>query len=590
MTLESYREQVRAASDILEIVGHYVSLRKRGTRYLGLCPFHREKTPSFTVNPELQLFHCFGCKAGGDVFKFIERIENLDFAEALRHLAERAGLPPPPSARGSSLPKGELEQIRSALAAAHEYYVGQLGARGGEPARRYLEERGVRPATITAFGLGWSPGGREGLIQHLLGRGFELGVLEAAGLAIRIEGGAALDRFRGRIQFPIRDLGGRIVGFGGRMLEQGEPKYLNSPETALFRKGTLLYGYDRAREALRRSGRAILVEGYLDLIALHQAGFEEALAPLGTALTSDHARLLKRCVREVVLSFDGDEAGIKAAERALEILLPDGLAVRCLLLPSGEDPDSLVRRHGAEAFRSALEQASPAFDFLLAEAQRRWDLTGAAGKMAALEYVAPFLARVASELERDAILPRLAERLRVEDRLLLAQLRQALRSGGGRLSREELQRSFALKLSERKLIRYVLENRELGRPLRERLARLDLSGLHSERLLRSVLHQLGEDPRRALPELAARLAEEEDRELLAAIALAPEPTPDLQEAEGCVLVLEQRIQEGELEACQRVLEGAAPSPEDESRLLVEKLECARRIAGIPAATDGGKGK
>ncbi|HEX9639668.1 MAG TPA: DNA primase [Acidobacteriota bacterium] len=590
MTLEAYREQVRSASDILEIVGQYVALRKRGTRYLGLCPFHREKTPSFSVNPELQLFHCFGCKAGGDVFKFVERIENLDFPEALRSLAERAGLPPPPSARGAALPKGELERMRAALQAAQEYYVAQLDAPAGAPARRYLASRGLRPATISAFGIGWAPAGREDLIRHLLGRGFELAALEASGLALRGESGTAHDRFRGRIQFPIRDAGGRVVGFGGRALGEDQPKYLNSPETALFRKGSLLYGYERAREALRGGGQAILVEGYLDLIALHQVGFDAALAPLGTALTPEHARLLKRHAREVVLCFDADQAGVKATERALEILLAEGLAVRCLELPAGDDPDSFVQREGQEALRLALERARPGFDFLLAEAQRRWELGTPAGKMAALEYVTPFLARLPSELERDAVLPRLAERLGVEDRMLLGQLRQSLRSAGGRLAREELQRAFGLKLCERRLIRFLLEQRELGAPLRQRLAEMELRGLPSERLLRSLLHQLGEDPRRPLPELSARLSEEEDRELIAAIALAPEPAPDLTQAEGCLSVIQDRFDLQQLETFQRALEDPVGGGSDEDRLLSEKLAQARKLAGVSAASQRRSGK
>ena len=344
------RERVRNASDIVEVVGQYVTLKKAGRTWKGLCPFHQEKTPSFTVSPERQTFHCFGCGAGGDVFRFVQETERLTFPEALRHLAERAGIELPRWQGGD----GESGRLVEATEEAAQLYRRALLDPGlGAPARQLLRDRGIGEDVEQRFGLGFAPAGWDFLSSRLERRFGREGLLQA-GLVLEREGGGVYDRFRHRLMVPLRLPSGRTVGFGGRAVGGEEPKYLNSPETAVYRKGQFLFGLGEAREAFRAGQPAILVEGYFDGLVLRQAGFEAAVAAGGTAFTPEQARLLSRFVESVVVVFDGDAAGRVAARRALAPLLSAGLAVRVGSLPEKEDPDSFVRAHGAARFEAEI--------------------------------------------------------------------------------------------------------------------------------------------------------------------------------------------------------------------------------------------
>ncbi len=354
-------EQLREAADIVAVVSEHLTLRKTGRNHVGLCPFHGEKTPSFNVSREKGTYYCFGCKRGGDVIDFVMEIERVPFAEAVERLADRFGVRLPPASPEARRRKDEQDQLAEVLDAAQTIFARHLG---DDRPRSFLERRGVSLDVAAAFGLGYAMGEWRALYDDLRKR-FPERVLIGAGLVVEGDGGRVWDRFRDRVTIPIRNVRGRIVAFGGRTLGDENPKYLNSPETALFAKSQVLFHLDRAARAFASSDRAIVVEGYFDCIALQHAGFAETVATLGTALSEHHARELGRRVRRVVVCFDGDEAGRSAAVGAVRTLLAATLDVGVLLLPEGQDPDDVVRREGAEGFRKRLDAALPAGAFLL---------------------------------------------------------------------------------------------------------------------------------------------------------------------------------------------------------------------------------
>ncbi len=366
-----FLDEIRARHALADIIGRRVRLVRRGREHVGLCPFHNEKTPSFTVSEDKGFFHCFGCGAHGDVIGFAMRADNLTFPEAVERLARAAGLEPPASTPHDRERAKERTSLYTVIEAACAWFEARLAGDEGEAARDYLVCRGLDADTITAFRLGWAPDARGALKRALAGQGYSETMMTAAGLLVVPDGGGApYDRFRGRIVFPITDRAGRVVGFGGRVLGDGKPKYLNSPETPLFHKGALLYALAQARKPARDAGEVIVAEGYMDVIALHRAGFENAVAPLGTALTETQIRELWRLAPEPVICFDGDTAGVNAAYRAAEravALLEPGRSLRFVALPAGDDPDTFIARRGAASFRATLAAARPLADML-------WDM------------------------------------------------------------------------------------------------------------------------------------------------------------------------------------------------------------------------
>lgn len=343
---DKFLDTLRSRLALAELVGRKVKLTRKGREFTGLCPFHKEKTPSFTVNEEKEFYHCFGCGAHGDGIRFLMETQSYTFREAVEELSRQVGLALPEESSSQTAPPEDLGSLKEALQEAHLWFQNNLSQGEGVKALRYMEKRGLSRETVRKFCLGYAPEDRHALEKHLKAKGFSSDVLLRAGLLVDAERGAPYDRFRGRLMFPIRDTKGYIVGFGGRLLEKGEPKYLNSPETPLFSKGKLLYGYIHAKEK-SPSDPLLIVEGYMDVISLQQAGILGAVAPLGTALTEDQIRLAWRLNPEPMLCFDGDAAGLKAAARAAERVLPllkPGYSLRFILLPSGEDPDSLVQK------------------------------------------------------------------------------------------------------------------------------------------------------------------------------------------------------------------------------------------------------
>ncbi len=444
-------EEIKARLDLVELIGEYVPLRKAGRNYKALCPFHQERTPSFIVFPDSQHFHCFGCGASGDIFGFVMRMENRTFPEALQLLAQRAGVllrPPTLQEEEEDRERRRLQELN--LAAAHFFHRELRFSDAAAGARAYLEARGIGPETVETFLLGYAPDRWDALLGYLRERGYALAEIVRAGLAVEREGGGVYDRFRHRLIFPIRDLQGHVIGFGGRALDEAQvPKYLNSPQTVLFDKGSALYGIDRAAPAIRRAGRAILVEGYFDVLMAHQAGYENVVAPMGTALTENQVHLLRRLTRSLYLAMDADSAGAMATLRGMEVIreamgeqavpvpTAQGLVrleraldgeVRIVVLPPGRDPDEVIRAD-PDDWAKRLAEAVPVLDYVLERLTQEADLSTARGKAEAVEQALPLLAEVHDPVQQGHYVQRLAHLVQVDDRAIQARLRQRRPAG-----------------------------------------------------------------------------------------------------------------------------------------------------------------
>jgi DNA primase len=426
---ESFIERVRSASDIVDVIGSYLPLKRAGTNFVALCPFHKEKSPSFNVSPGRQIFHCFGCHAGGNVFKFVQQYENVSFPEAIERLAQRAQIPlehdqNPGAARVRGL-KDQLLRLHEAICVRWQQCLATEA--GGQVARDYLEKRGVSAEAIREFRIGAAPESWDDTVNWAKAKGFESELCEQAGLIIRKEDtGRCYDRFRGRLMFPICDEQGRVIAFSGRVLSGDEKtaKYVNSPETPIFTKGKVLYAFDKAKRPILEAGHAIICEGQLDTIACHVAGVRNVVAPQGTALTADHARILKRYVGEVVLCFDGDKAGRAASVRSLDECLPVGLAVKVASIPPPDDPDSYLRQHGADAFRAILAKAQGFFDFYLSQLTMENDLTSDRGRLVVLRSMAEKVNRTGNAVLVDTYAQRTATRLGVTAEAVRAEFKK----------------------------------------------------------------------------------------------------------------------------------------------------------------------
>jgi DNA primase len=447
--------ELKDAAAIEEVVGQYVKLTQRGKNLLGLCPFHADTSPSFTVAPEKGIFHCFGCGAGGNVFSFLMQYHRLSFPEAVQELARRYGIPlnlkelGPAGAQQARKRTGAYE-LNTAAAA---FYAATLASSAGAPGRAYLKKRGLTPEVIRAFQLGYAVDEWDALRRHLQNRGISLELAKDLGLLMPRERGGYYDRFRHRIIFPIFDRQSRVIAFGGRTIGDAEPKYLNSPESMLYHKGRTLYGLPQAAAALRATGVALVVEGYLDLIALQVHGIGNVLATLGTALTREQVRLLKSLAEKVVLVYDGDAAGAQAMKRAFPLFAQENLAVRALPLPAGLDPDSYAQAHGVELFQSAWDAAQPWFNFLLGDliAAHGLDIEGRVRISAELR---PYLQACTDPVEKSLCLKVASERLGVPEADLRQSFSQVSPIG---IRGPDLRNKSQISL-EKKLISWILSN------------------------------------------------------------------------------------------------------------------------------------
>jgi DNA primase len=573
----SFAEKVKQQADIVRVIGEYVRLKKTGQNFTGLCPFHQEKTPSFAVHPVRQIYHCFGCGAGGDVFKFVMELDKCAFPEAVRTVAEKCGIAIPKPRERSPEERVENQQ-RAALVEMHReaaaFFARQLhDAAEGKVAAAYLEDRGLNREATERFELGWAPSSGDALLRRLKPKYSEK-LLEASGLFSRDQGGRLYDRFRRRIIFPIANEGGKVIAFGGRAMGEDMPKYMNSPETPIYTKSTVLYHFDRAKESLRRDDFAILVEGYMDAIAVARAGFANVVASCGTSLAEPQIRLLSRATRRVIVNYDPDTAGQAATERSLALLLEKEFDVRVLALPGGADPDKFLRDQGADAYRKLLAQSPPYLDYLIGRA-RRMDLGTASGKVAAMNYLMPYVKLLPDRLLRSEWATRIASELRVDEPVLREALRRAAVERRAEVQPKVELLAPAVKPAERQLIRMLVE----GEGFREKLANeIKSSGLHrgleSEKILELLISKAGEpaDP----ASLAAELGEKDGHLLFEVLFEAPSEAT-WETAENCLNVLRGRLDEQEMAELQKKIE-TKTAPEELNRLLTRRLDLQRKLA------------
>jgi DNA primase len=509
-------QQIRDRVDIVDLIGRVVSLKKAGSNYKGLCPFHNEKTPSFNVRPDRGSFYCFGCQKGGNAITFLMEMENLTFPEAVRALGREVGIE---IAETQSGEPGESERLFAANAVAQASYREALKAPGNAGAA-YLAERGIDAEVIYRFGLGFAPDCWDTVAQALRAAHIPAADGEKAGLLAERSSGGHYDRLRGRVTFPIQDVHGRVIGFGGRAVSSGqEPKYLNTPESPVFHKRRAFYGFPAALEPIRHTRRAVVVEGYFDLIALHRAGIGEGIATCGTALTDEHGRNLLRRTRDIVLLFDGDEAGQRATLRSLEVLLPHGLRVRAATLPPGDDPDSFLAREGGEALRKLIDEAPPALEIAIRRAAAKgcgtpWE------KADAVAAVAPVIALVPSGVERGEYCTQLALVVGTEPRHVGAAVARAAR---GEDARDAVPVTPRRRGPEERivlqLVRSLLEHPQHA----QRISLDEVTALVSDRSLADLVRALVEaarDGARVDVEQVAERLESETRNLLRALATA----------------------------------------------------------------------
>jgi DNA primase len=613
-------EQVRAASDIVDIVGSYLPLKRAGANFVALCPFHKEKTPSFSVNPHRQIYYCFGCHKGGDVFAFIREFENVDFPEAVRRLAERARIPLEFEGGGQEQQsrhlKEQLLRIHEQIAQRWQNTLAREPA--GQPARDYLASRAVPPEAVKLFRLGCAPAAWDDTVNWARGAGFDLGLVEKAGLILRKEGTDRFyDRFRGRLIFPICDEQGRVIGFSGRVLsaEEKTAKYVNSPETPIFTKSKVFFGLDKSKRALLEAEFAIVCEGQLDLIACFMAGVRNVVAPQGTAFTAEHARLLKRYVNEVVLCFDSDEAGQNASARALDHLLAAELAVRVAVVPAPHDPDSFIKAMGGPAFQQLIARAEGFFDYYLNRLCSANDVRTDRGRIAVLRAMAEAAHKTANVVLIDTYAQKTALRLGVAPDAVRAEFAKLRHAGApeprqGEEAQPPQNQAPALTRDEFRLLHLLFKEDDLvewaaahldpawiGNPTVRRIVteRFSAFGAGTWQGVPSFLDALADAESQGLiaraiaasyvEGMAARRLEKESRDHFRDRALQ-DPTVDMK---GLVTGLRNEhltLEISRLDAQMALLE--ACSPEQEAMIRKREILKARRKAPLAPLADAAK--
>jgi len=571
----SFAEKVKQQADIVRVIGEYVRLKKSGQSFTGLCPFHQEKTPSFNVHPVRQIYHCFGCGVGGDVFKFVMEMDKIAFPEAIRTVAEKCGIAIPRPRERSPEERKENQQ-RSVLVEMHReaaaFFARQLHESGeGKVASAYLEDRSLNREVTTRFGLGYAPSAGDSLLRFLKTK-YPEKLLEVSGLFSREQSGRLYDRFRRRIMFPIANEAGKIIAFGGRAMGDDMPKYMNSPETPIYSKSNVLYHVDRAKEALRQNDFAVLVEGYMDAIAVARAGITNVVASCGTSLAEPQIKLLGRFTRRVIVNYDPDTAGQAATERSLTLLLEKEFDVRVLALPGHADPDKFLKDQGADAYRKLLAAAPPYLDYLIGRA-RLMDRTTAAGKVAALNFLMPYVQRLPDRLLRSEWATRIASELRVDEPVLRESLRKAAAERRSEVKPKAELLAPALKPAERQLMKMLIEAQGFREKLAREIASTGLHhGLETERIFEALISKVEERPDPAT--LGASL-EERDRRLLFGVLFEPSEEGTWEAAESCLDVLRGLKIEHELADLQRRID-AKPPIEEVVKLGTRRLELQKQ--------------
>jgi DNA primase len=581
---EDIIRRVRDSIDIVDLISGYVSLKRTGKNHLGLCPFHSEKTPSFNVNPEKQIFHCFGCGEGGDVFKFLELQEGLNFPEAVKQLAAKAGIPLPAdnkSRKDDKSVEDERKALLTIISDAAGYYRKTLEGPSGSAARAYLKQRGVTDKVVRDFALGFARSEWDGLLRHLKQKGYSFNQMEKAGLIVkRNEAEGYYDRFRGRIIFPIRDISGNVIAFGGRVMDDSLPKYLNSPETPLYSKSNVLYCLDTAKEAARKQKYFIIVEGYLDAIACHQYGAQNAVATLGTALTEGHLRLMRRFAQNLVLIFDPDPAGVKAAMRGLDLFVSSGMKVNVVSLPDNDDPDTYLKKNGYDAFTSRLRKSEKFMDFVLGQVVKGGLAASIDEKVEKAGEMIRYIIRLPSGIERDYYLKRTAEALDLDETLLRQEMpmQGTVPASHGEKETGQVAPRGHRPRAEETLIHLMLKDAAVALHLKEQMKPEDFTDPLFQRAARHIFSVLDDQGRFEVGDLL-REGDEEIRNLISHYSVLEMVYDDqAKSCSDCIDLIKQKDPEKRMKQLLKAIDEAAAAEDWETyrRLLEEQSKLGRR--------------
>ncbi|MBI3654442.1 MAG: DNA primase [Acidobacteria bacterium] len=520
-----FADDVKNQADIVRVVSDYVTLKKRGANYVACCPFHSEKTPSFAVSQTKGLYKCFGCGAGGSVFSFVMQIEGCDFTEAIRIVAEKTGIAIP--AANASEDYQKVEHNREVV-----FRLNELAAKffeqvlqdeeTGKTARAYFAARGITDATQKLFRLGYAPDSWDALLNHLREQGATTDELDLSGLVVLKDSGGFYDRFRHRVMFPIVDSQGRVIAFGGRVMGEGEPKYLNSPETTIYTKGRNLYGLAFAKNEIRAKGFAILVEGYLDCIMPFQEGIHNIVASLGTALTDNQVRLLRRYMDkpQIIVNFDSDSAGQAATMRSIEMLLAEGFKINILQMPTGKDPDEFVRTQGAKAFVELFKTTQPYIEYVIEKTINDIDTTRPAGKVEAINAILPHLARMPDKVARADYAEQLANRLKVDSRVIRDDMKRVAVNRQQTLDPKKVRAAQEVTQAERQLLEIVLADADVRRAIVANLTEADYLELATGAIFKAIIDLEQENIEPDFSTLSERLEVESERDLLPTLMMS----------------------------------------------------------------------
>jgi len=574
-------EEIRSRNDILDTISENILLKKSGQNYKGLCPFHSEKTPSFVVSPEKQIYHCFGCGAGGNIFKFIMEMEDLSFLDAIKILAAKCGVTLPAFKPGQTNAKSnERDVLLNINQKAQRYFILSLMSKGGEQAREYLNSRGLNDKKLLAdYSIGWATSGWTDTLHQLQNQEkFSKNDLSRAGLIKQKEGAGKnnfYDRFRGRIIFPLQDIHGNLIAFAGRVIGESEPKYLNSPETPLYIKGRHLFGFNRAKEAIRKQNKALIVEGYFDQMRAHQNGIRNTVATCGTALTLEQANLLKNHTKRATLIFDSDSAGQAATKKGFEVLLKQGMSVDVLSLPSGHDPDSFIYQFGPEKFLEKLKNAKPFVETFIDDIIADGDLTTPMGKVAVVNQVLPILMNVKNTIERTEWISILTERAKIEDQALLNELKNAIKQDKTIVS-DPLQKDGHQnkKNVELYLVRLMFSDKELALKIKEKVKIEDFIDPDLRLIVGSCYRLLAEGCELKVDFIMNQIDEPNIRSLLSEIGVTSIPFDNpKQTVRDCINAINKKAHAQQVEELKIQRNAALVAGESErSQKIQNKLE------------------
>jgi DNA primase len=581
---QRFIEDLKQHADIVTVIQDYVSLRKTGATYKGLCPFHGEKTPSFHVNRDKGFFHCFGCGVGGDVFKFLELHEKIGFQDAVKQLAQRFGMPLPELEQSDEQRAGAQE--RETLLKIHEvaggWFTAQLASPAAARVRAMVEQRGVTQATAAAIGLGWAPPQRDGLKSALTSQGFSMAMLLRAGLVVQRDDGSVVDRFRNRLMVPICRDTGAVIAFGGRALEADQqPKYLNSPETPIYTKSRTLYGLNLSKAAIRQGGFAVLVEGYFDFAQVFQAGIQPVVASCGTALTPQQAQQLRRFTGKVVLSFDPDAAGQAAATKSCEMLVEEGFEVNVATLPGGDDPDTFVRKNGRDAYGERLRRSQPYLEYMLDRTAARFNLRTSEGRASFVDAVLPILDRIPDRTRQELFVQEVASRAGVSEDAIWPRAKKAVTSHAPSPSSSQLASLSQVTKAEKGLIWLLIHQPPGALEALATLETADLEGLASSSVL-DLARKLNDD-RKFSPSVLLERLSMADAQVVTGIA--SESEAHAHDAQECARIIKRRRFERERSAVQRDIDRLQQQQDGSDgagleALLKRKMDLIRLIEGL----------